>query len=341
VQKTDQRILTLLQGEEPEGTPLWLMRQAGRYLPEYREIRSKAKDFISFCLTPSLASEATLQPLRRYDLDAAILFADILLVPFAMNQKVSFETGEGPRLEPLTELGRLKWDVARLDPVFETIERVKGSLSKQHSFFGFAGGLWTVACYMLEGQGQTGFPRAIQVAQDAPLYLKDLQESLLHATLEYLGRQIEAGVNIIQLFESHAGLLKDEAFDAFIIEPTRKLVAALKKEYPEIPVIGFPRGASEEDYLAYASQTGVDAVGLDQHMDVDFAKEKIIPHMPVQGNLDPCLLLRGGDEMKDAARLLLDNLGGHFIFNLGHGVLKETPPEHVADLVSLIREWSR
>ena len=316
------------------------MRQAGRYLPEYRELRSKAEGFIDFCLTPELAAKATLQPIERFGMDAAILFADILLVPFAMDQKVVFNEGEGPVLEALCEekqLGLLKWDIEKLDPVFETIERVYDELDDQTALIGFSGGLWTVACYMMQGRSQPSFPKALARAQFDPQFMRYLIEALHDATLEYLARQVESGVDVLQIFDSHAGLLEGEPFRAFVIEPTKKLVASLKAEYPDVPVIGFPRGAKPDDLEAYAAQTGVDCVGLDPTVPLDFAVHRLRGIKPLQGNLDPELLLEGGQPMKDKAEEIFRTFGPNHIFNLGHGVIKQTPPEHVADLVSFVK----
>lgn len=320
--------------------PIWLMRQAGRYLPEYRELRGQADGFIDFCLTPELAARATLQPIDRFGMDAAIIFADILLVPFAFDQKVVFEEGKGPVLEALSEekqLGLLNWNIERLNPVFETIERVYDELDDDKALIGFSGGLWTVACYMMQGCSQPSFPKALACAQYDPEFMKYLIEALHDATVEYLGRQIEAGVDVLQIFDSHAGLLRGEAFQKYVIQPTKRLVESLKAEYPDVPLIGFPRGATPEDYEKYAVETGVDCVGLDQDVPLDFAARTLRGIKPLQGNLDPELLLDGGSRMFKAAEDIYRALGPNHIFNLGHGVIKETPPEHVESLVSFVK----
>lgn len=340
MKKTEKLVLNVLQNKQVNRMPIWLMRQAGRYLPEYRELRKKAEGFIPFCLTPDLATEATLQPIRRFDMDAAILFADILLVPYAFGQKIEFQEKIGPLLEPVTEekqLGRLKWNCDKLEATFETIERVKDELPDETTFLGFAGGLWTVACYMIEGRGRVGFRNALRVAESDPQLLNYLLDSLHDATLEYLGRQIEAGVDAIQLFESHAGILRGEAFEKYVIAPTKRLVSALKAEYPKVPVIGFPRGARQKDYEKYAIETGVDCLGLDQHLSLPFAQRVLRCIKPLQGNMDPELLLKGGERMREAVRDIYHRFGPNHIFNLGHGVIKETPPENVADLVAFVK----
>lgn len=333
-------LLNVLRNIQTTRMPVWLMRQAGRYLPEYRELRNKADGFIDFCLSPELAARATLQPIEKFGMDAAILFADILLIPFAFDQKVVFNEGGGPILEALSEekqLGLLNWDIERLNPVFETIERVYDELDDDKALIGFSGGLWTVACYMMQGRSQPSFPKALACAQYDPEFMKFLMDALHDATLEYLGRQIEAGVDVLQIFDSHAGLLQGAFFDKYVIQPTKDLVAALKAEYPNVPVIGFPRGASLSDYEKYAAETGVDCVGLDQDVPLEFARRTLRLIKPLQGNLDPELLLKGGAPMKNEAEKIFRELGPNHIFNLGHGIIKETPPENVADLVSFVK----
>jgi uroporphyrinogen decarboxylase len=340
VKNSEPLILQVLKNKKVERMPVWFMRQAGRYLPEYRELRTKAESFIDFCLTPELAARATIQPVERFGVDAAILFADILLVPFAMDQKVVFHEGEGPVLEALSEekqLGLLKWDIEKLDPVFETIERVYKEIDDDTALIGFSGGLWTVACYMMQGRSQPSFPKALARAQFDPEFMKYLIEDLHHATLEYLARQVEAGVDVLQIFDSHAGLLEGQAFSDFVVKPTKRLVSALKAEYPDVPIIGFPRGAKPEDIEIYASQTGVDCVGLDHTVPLDFAKDRLRGIKPLQGNLDPELLLDGGQAMLDQAQEIYRKLGPNHIFNLGHGVIKQTPPDHVAELVRFVK----
>jgi len=340
VRKTEKKVLNVLNNIQVKQMPVWLMRQAGRYLPEYRETRAHAKNFIDFCLTPELAAEATLQPIRRFGLDAAILFADILLVPYALGQKTEFVEQIGPVLDPVTEeaqLGRLLWKSDSLESVYETIIQVKDALPEETTLLGFAGSPWTVACYMIEGHGQTGFPNARSAAINDRQFMDFLLDVLHDATLEYLGRQIEAGVDAIQLFDSHAGLLSGKAFQDYVVAPTKRLVSALKAEYPDVPVIGFPRGAQEQDYESYLLETGVDCLSMDQNLSLDFAQHTLRGIKPLQGNMDPALLLAGGEPMRQAVDDIYERFGPNHIFNLGHGIIKETPPEHVAALVAYIR----
>lgn len=315
------------------------MRQAGRYLPEYKILRAKADNFIDFCLTPSLASEATLQPIQRFDIDAAILFADILLLPLALGKDVTFIEGEGPRLDPVRETGDLHaliFDKARLDPVCETIRLVKEKLPQDKALIGFAGAPWTVACYMIEGQGKTGFDLAKQAVASGDLFVDFLLETLVNATKDYLFAQIDAGAEVIQIFDSHAGLVTGEDFNRCVIDPTRRIVSLIKEKYPHIPVIGFPRGATLAGYQEYASETGVDAIGLDQFADIDFALDHLSGKV-IQGNLDPELLKAGGPNMETAAWDLANKIRKKHIFNLGHGVLQETPPENVQKVIEIVR----
>jgi len=340
VSNSDKPLLDLLTGEPIGRMPIWFMRQAGRYLPEYRELRAKAKDFLTLCLNPEMAAEVTLQPVRRFDIDAAILFSDILVVPYALGQKLEYKDGEGPVLPPIEhaqDLTHLQWNIEKLAPIFETVSKVHGEKEDTITLIGFAGGLWTVACYMLEGHGGGTFARAKEMAERNDPLLHDLMDILLKATLEYLGRQIEAGAEVIQIFDSWAGLLRGETFRRFVIEPTKELVEALKNEYPEVPVIGFPRGASHEDYEAYFAETGITALGLDQHVSLSFAKKNLHPKGILQGNIDPQLLWEGGERMRAAIDEVLAVMGPNHILNLGHGIFPETPPEHVADFIAHAR----
>lgn len=332
-------LLDCLTKQLPSRRPLWLMRQAGRYLPEYQELRAQAGSFLNLCLTPALASEVTLQPLKRFDLDAAILFADILLVPMVMGQRLRFREGEGPLLDPVRtkeQLQALTAQGGRLAPVFETIDRVRTALPPHVAFLGFAGGLWTVACYMIEGQGKHGFAQALQKVAHEPLFLKLLFERLFETTLAYLEAQSEAGVEALQIFESHAGLLDEKGFRTWVIEPTQKLVVALKAKHPNIPIIGFPRGASLANKKAYFIETGVDALGLDQMTNLEEAQRELQPLGVLQGNLDPELLLAGGPALMSEAQNSMKAFGPHHIFNLGHGVLPQTPLAHITAFVEAV-----
>jgi uroporphyrinogen decarboxylase len=336
-------LLRVLAGEMLSPPPWWLMRQAGRYLPEYREVRARAKDFVELCLTPALAAELTLQPVRRYGMDAAILFSDILLLPHALGQGLAFREREGPVLEPLTDnagLARLHATgvVSRLDPVFEAVRRVRAALGPKTALIGFAGAPWTVATYMVEGGTSRDFRRVKGWAYRDPAGFGALTDLLVEATIELLAAQIAAGAEVVQLFDSWAGVLPESEFARWVIAPTKRIVAALKIRHPECPVIGFPRGAGVL-YERYAAETGIDGVGLDTAVPAGFACARLRPQATVQGNLDPVLLLTGGVALESAVRELRRVFeGGPWVFNLGHGVLPETPPENVAALARLLAE---
>lgn len=323
--------------------PWWLMRQAGRYLPEYREVRSRTPDFIQLCLTPELAAELTLQPIRRYGMDAAILFSDILMVPHALGQKLAYHEGEGPVLEPIedhagiTRLGPGRV-VRHLEPVFEAVQRVAAALASETALIGFAGSPWTVASYMVEGGTSRDFRRVKGWSYRDPAGFCALIDLVTEATIGFLSGQIEAGAEVVQLFDSWAGVLPERAFARWVIEPTRQIVGALRQRYPECPLIGFPRGAGLF-YERYLAETGVDAIGIDTTVPASFARERLQPSATVQGNLDPVLLISGGAVLEDAVRELRRTLGGGpFIFNLGHGVLPQTPPENIEALARILAE---
>ena len=336
-------LLRALAGETLSPPPWWLMRQAGRYLPEYREVRARAHDFVELCLSPALAAELTLQPIRRYGMDGAILFSDILMLPYALGQKLGFREGEGPVLERIEDAaGIARLDSGRtassLDPVFETARRVRGALDPRTTLIGFAGAPWTVATYMVEGGGSRDFRRVKSWAYRDPEGFHVLIDLLVETTIEYLTGQIEAGAEVVQLFDSWAGVLPERAFVRWVIEPTRRIATALKRRFADYPVIGFPRGAGvlHERYLR---ETGVDGVGIDTSVPPDYAHRSLQPHGTVQGNLDPVLLIVGGDALEEAVRGLRQMLGrGPYIFNLGHGVLPQTPPENVQALARLLAE---
>ena len=337
-------VLAVLRGRRQEQVPIWLMRQAGRYLPEYRALRREAKNFLDFCFTPDLALEVTLQPIRRFGFDAAILFSDILVVPHALGQKVSFEEGEGPRLEPLRsagDLARLSTDgfVGRLAPVFETLRRLKRELPPSVTLIGFAGAPWTVAAYMVEGRGGTGFAAAKAAAGANPAWFATLIDLLIEQTVLYLSAQVEAGAQVLQLFDSWAGDLTGPQRRIWSLEPLTRIVMALKTRHPETSVILFPRG-SGEDYAEYAKIPGLAGLSLDSAVPLDWAASTLAPRVALQGNLDPALLVSGGEPMRETAMKILETLGrGRLIFNLGHGIVPETPPEHVSELVELVHGW--
>jgi uroporphyrinogen decarboxylase len=332
------RLVRAFTGERLDPPPWWLMRQAGRYLPEYRALREKAGDFIEFCLTPALATEATLQPVRRFGMDAAILFADILLVPRALGQRVGFGD-DGPVLEPVEEvtgLARLSSAaISSLEPVYETVRLTRTGLSAETALIGFAGAPWTVATYMVEGGGSRDFRKVKSWAYRDPAGFAALLDLISDATFSYLAGQIAAGADAVQLFDSWAGVLPEAEFERWVLAPTRQLVQRLKQEFPATPVIGFPRGAAQF-YERYTAETGVDAVGIDTVVPLGAAR-RLQGRVCVQGNLDPVMLLAGGPRLAESVRVICKALGdGPFVFNLGHGVLPQTPPENVAELARLL-----
>ncbi|MBL6946915.1 MAG: uroporphyrinogen decarboxylase [Rhodospirillales bacterium] len=336
--------LRALKGETLSRPPFWFMRQAGRYLPEYLDLRKNARNFLEFCYTPDLAVEATLQPLRRFAPDAAILFCDILVIPDAMGQRVEFREGEGPVLEPLRQnrdLDRLQNDgiCDHLAPVFETLRRLSADIPKQTALIGFAGAPWTVATYMVEGRGGTDFSNALGWDSEDPAGFAQLMERLVQATSAYLIEQAKNGAEALQLFDTWAGILDEDRFRRLVIAPTKAIIENVRAEFPGIPIIGFPRGAGPL-YPAYIVETGVDGVGIDSDVDLDFAAGDLQKRCIVQGNLDPKLLVEGGENMKTEAGRILDTLGkGPFIFNLGHGVVPQTPVENVIELAAQISSW--
>jgi uroporphyrinogen decarboxylase len=336
-------LLRALGGEILTPPPWWLMRQAGRYLPEYRAIRAKARDFVEMCLTPAVAAELTLQPVRRYHMDGAILFSDILILPHALGQKLTFQEGKGPILEPiesLADIHRLKPDEAtsRLEPVFDAVQRIAKTLDPETALIGFAGSPWTVATYMVEGGASKDFSRVKSWAYRDPDGFGELVNLLVRGTIELLASQMAEGAEVIQLFDSWAGILPEPAFERWVIEPTRRIVSALKSRFPDRPVIGFPRGAGLL-YERYITETGVDGIGLDTTVSANYACTRLQQLATVQGNLDPVMLIAGGVGLERAVRELCRTLGGGpFVFNLGHGVLPETPPENIEMLAQLLSE---
>jgi uroporphyrinogen decarboxylase len=336
-------LLKALSGQALDRPPIWLMRQAGRYLPEYRALRAKAPNFISFALDPELAAEVTLQPVRRFGMDAAILFADILLLPHAIGQKVEFLAGEGPRLEPIRDAAALaKLSGAKLGttlaPVMETIRKVRAALPPDVALIGFAGSPWTVATYMIEGRGRTEYENCRRMMWAEPNLFAALMDILVDTTTAYLCAQAEAGAEALKLFDSWAGAVPAPLFDRAVIAPTARIAKAVKARHPNIPIIGLPRGAGSH-VARYARETGVDAVAIDHMSDLAEAAAALPAGLAVQGNLDPMLLMVGGAPMDAAARSIVDAMKGRpFIFNLGHGVLQPTPPENVARLVDVVKD---
>jgi uroporphyrinogen decarboxylase len=340
---SSKKMLRTLAGVVEAVPPIWLMRQAGRYLPEYLALRREEPDFIAFCLNPDLASEATLQPIRRFGLDASILFADILLLPHAAGQKVWFEKDHGPRLELFSDkqqLIRLDWDRAagELSPVYETVRRLRRDLPQDCTLIGFAGSPWTVSTYMIAGGKDADRWQARTLAWSDPVLLDDLLERLGAATVKYLCAQVEAGADVIQLFESWAEGLPQPLFERVVIRPTQAIVRKLKARFPGLPVIGFPRGCGTL-LMDYVQGTGVDAVSLDMSQANAAMLNLLSKDAVLQGGLDPALLATGGPLLAAEITRLLDLMAGRpYVFNLGHGISKETPPEHVEQLIRLIRE---
>jgi uroporphyrinogen decarboxylase len=320
---------------------MWMMRQAGRYLPEYRQLRQDKGSFLDLVYDSDAASEVTLQPLKRFPgLDAAILFSDILIVPFAIGQNLSFVAGEGPRITPPlinAKLEELQAFPARLDPIYATVAKVKEQLDPSKTLMGFAGSPWTVSTYMVAGQGSRDQSETRRLAYADPGAFGAIVGRIEEMTLDYLSGQIDAGAEAVQLFDSWAGSLAPAEFERWVIAPTARLVTGLKKKHPDVPIIGFPKGAGGK-LAAYARETGVDAVGLDETVDPLWAAKELPEGLPLQGNLDPLALLAGGKALKSATRRILDAFAGRpHIFNLGHGILQETPIAHVEELIALVK----
>ncbi|HTO80254.1 MAG TPA: uroporphyrinogen decarboxylase [Methylocystis sp.] len=341
---SEKPLLAVLSGETRRIPPLWLMRQAGRFLPEYRALRARSGSFLEFCYSPAAAAEATLQPIRRFGFDAAILFSDILVVPDALGQKVEFESGHGPKLaplegeeSPLSKLGE-EIDLQKLAPVFETIERVNSALPRETAFIGFCGAPWTVASYMIAGHGTPDQAPARLFAYRRPEIFEALVARLVEASVTYLLRQIDAGVQVVQIFDSWAGVLPPTQFERWVFEPLREMVARVKAARPHALVIAFPRGAGA--HLARCIEgLGADAIGLDTSADPVSAVRDAQNRVALQGNLDPLALLAGGAALERETASILAAFENHrHIFNLGHGVLPQTPVGHVEALARLVRE---
>jgi uroporphyrinogen decarboxylase len=335
-------LLAVLNGERVSPPPVWMMRQAGRYLPEYRQLRSEKGGFLDLVYDSDAAAEITLQPLRRFPgLDAAILFSDILIVPFAIGQNLSFVAGEGPRLTPplvSTALDELNPFPARLDPIYETVRKVKAALDPSKALIGFAGAPWTVATYMVAGQGSRDQSETRRLAYSDSGLFKTIIARIEDVTRDYLFGQVEAGVEVLQLFDSWAGSLAPSEFERWVIAPTARIAAAVKSRYPHVRCIGFPKGAGGK-LAAYARETGIDAIGLDETVDPVWANAQLPPELPVQGNLDPLALLAGGKGLKSAVQRILDAFAGRpHIFNLGHGILQETPIAHVEQMLAKVKK---
>jgi uroporphyrinogen decarboxylase len=337
----DKPLLAVLRGERRDPAPMWMMRQAGRYLPEYRQLRQEKGSFLDLVYDSDAAAEITLQPLKRFPaLDAAILFSDILIVPFAIGQNLTFITGEGPRLTPpliSSDLDDLTPYLARLEPIYGTVQKVKAALAPGKTLIGFSGSPWTVATYMIAGQGSRDQCEARRLAYADPSKFGAIIERIEMVTLDYLSGQVEAGAEALQLFDSWAGSLAPAQFEEWVIAPTARIVTELRLRHPKVPIIGFPKGAGGK-LKAYAQETGVGAIGLDETVDPLWAARELPAKLPVQGNLDPLALLAGGDVLASMVRRILDAFADRpHIFNLGHGILPDTPIAHVEQLIALVK----
>ena len=340
----DKLLVRALRGETVERPPVWFMRQAGRYLPEYRQVRERAGSFLGLCYNPEAATEVTLQPVERFDLDAAIIFSDILVVPQALGQSVDFREGVGPVLEPirsaaeLDRLGRTEEMIERLEPVLETVRRTREALDDDVALIGFAGAPWTLATYMVEGGGSRDHARVKRWALSDPEGFRQLVDKLVRATSAFLIAQIEAGVDAVQIFDTWAGALPAPEMRRWSLDVIAAVTRRVKEEHPRVPVIAFPRGVG----TGYANfvDAGVDALSLDPTVTLEWAERILHPQVALQGNLDPQFVVVGGAPMREAAQEILRVLGGgSFVFNLGHGLVPETPPAHVAELAALVQGW--
>lgn len=337
------KLLKILSGEACHPPPIWLMRQAGRYLPEYREVRADAGSFLELCYNPELASRVTLQPIERFGFDAAILFSDILVVPDALGQKVSFVQNEGPVLEAIQDgegVKRLQRErfLEHLAPVFETIKLLRSSLDPEVALIGFCGAPWTVATYMIGGRGSPDQAAARSFAYQDAVAFQNLIDLLVEVSIDYLLAQVSAGAQALQIFDSWAGNLPEGEFVRWCVGPARRIVDGVRASAPEVPIIGFPRGVGPL-YPFYAKETGVSGVSCDTSLPLDFISKELQPHLAVQGNLDPLLLVAGGAALERQIDIILESLsGGPFIFNLGHGIVPQTPLAHVAQLIEQVRK---
>ena len=335
-------LLDTLLGANIARRPIWLMRQAGRYLPEYHALRADKGGFLELVYDSPAATEITLQPIRRFGFDGAILFSDILIVPYAMGQNLEFLAGEGPRMSPRlvdTALSALSAVPQRLDAIYATVAGVRAALAPETTLLGFAGSPWTIATYMVAGEGSRDQHETRAMAYRDPVAFQAIIDAIVDVTIEYLCGQIVAGAEAVQLFDSWAGSLAPREFERWVIAPNARIVAALADRHPDVPVIGFPKGAGEK-LPAYARETGVAAVGIDETIDPVWAAHALPEGLPVQGNLDPLLLLAGGDALDQGARAVLDAFAGRpHVFNLGHGIGQFTPIDHVERLLAVVREW--
>lgn len=337
-----KRLLKPFRKEKTARPPFWFMRQAGRYLPEYRAIRSETANFLEMCYTPSKASEVTLQPIRRFGMDGAIIFSDILVIPDALGMDVRFEEKKGPVLIPIKSelaLGELQLNLGKLSPVYEALRQTKAQLPEETTLIGFAGSPWTLACYMVQGKSDKDFQTVRASALKNPDFFSALIELLTRSVITHAVEQIKAGAEIIQLFDSWSGILSEQEFSDYVIAPTRVIVEAIKKQFPDVPIIGFPRQAGTK-YKSYAIETKVDGIGIDSSVSLGWAAKELSPLCVVQGNLDPLLLAENKQEMLKQAKKIISALGGNnrFVFNLGHGILPHTPIDHVQQLCDLLKQ---
>ncbi|MDH5723591.1 MAG: uroporphyrinogen decarboxylase [Alphaproteobacteria bacterium] len=344
--RTDKPFLDALNGHVTDKIPFWFMRQAGRYLPEYRDLRESAGGFLEMAYNPDIATEITMQPIRRFGMDAAIIFSDILTIPHALGQHLEFAQGEGPKLDPINEAS----DISRLDfskfdqhlaPVYQALKQTKAALTSEGfantALIGFAGSPWTVATYMIEGGSSKDFFKTKSFAYAQEEEFSNLINILIEATASYLINQIAAGAECVQLFDSWAGALDSNSFKKWVIKPTKQIVDLVKDSHPDVPIIGFPRMAGT-NYLDYVQGTGVNGIGLDHQVNLKWAARTLQPLACLQGNLDPAALMAGGDALILATEQIITELRqGPFVFNLGHGIHKDTPVEHVEQLVDLIK----
>ncbi|TNE59745.1 MAG: uroporphyrinogen decarboxylase [Alphaproteobacteria bacterium] len=340
--QSEKLLLQALAGKAGPRPPIWMMRQAGRFLPEYREVRATTSSFLEFCYTPEKAIEVTLQPIRRFGFDASIMFADILVIPDALGQKVAFEENVGPVLEPVGDGGavaRLSMDKLHehLAPVYETLKGLSGALPSDVTLIGFAGAPWTVATYMVGGKGSPTQAAARLLAYREPETFQALIDLLVEATASYLIAQVEAGAEVLQLFDTWAGSLAPTEFEKWCVAPTKRIVEAVRAVHPDVPIIGFPKGVGSKA-IGFLRATGVQGISVDTGTDMAWARQELSPLATVQGNLDPLALVAGGAALDRATDELLEGFAGKpYIFNLGHGIEKETPPDHVAQVVRRVQ----
>ena len=341
-QSATKPFIDVLSGQRQAVPPLWMMRQAGRYLPEYRKVRAKAGSFLDLCFNPELAAEVTLQPIRRFGFDAAIIFSDILVIPHALGRAVRFEVGEGPRLEPLDEPAKVatlaaQADFDKLTPVFEALRIVRGALDAKTALIGFCGAPWTVATYMVAGQGTPDQAPARMMAYRHPEAFAEIIDVLVENSVHYLLAQLEAGANALQIFDTWAGVLPPTEFQRWSTEPTRRIVEGVRAKVPDAKIIGFPRGAGAQ-LPGYVEATLVNGVSIDWTAEPAFIRERVQSKVAVQGNLDPLVLITGGAALDRAVDNVLSNFAaGRFIFNLGHGIQPETPIAHVEQMIKRVR----